>query len=130
MATTVAVTIAGRTYRMACGEGEEAHLQELARHVDQTLGKLRKGFGEIGDNRLVIMTAITVADELAEAKRRIGELEGQLAAYAATRFATEAAREALGEEIAVSIDAASARVERIVLGLREATAGTERRPEA
>lgn len=119
MATTVAVTIAGRSYRMACGEGEEAHLQALARHVDQTLGNLRKGFGEIGDNRLVIMTAITVADELAEAKRKIAELEGMLAAHTATRFAADAVREALAEEIAVSLDAASARVEGIVRGLRE-----------
>ena len=44
---TVAVTIAGRVYRMACGEGEEAHLQSLARHVDATLTDLRQGFGEI-----------------------------------------------------------------------------------
>ena len=120
MATTVAVTIAGRSYRMACGEGEEAHLQALARHVDQTLGTLRKGFGEIGDNRLVIMTAITVADELSEAKRKIAELEGHLAAHAATRFAAEAVRDALAEEIALSLDAASARVEGIALGLKEA----------
>ncbi len=125
MATTVAVMIAGRAYRMACDEGEEAHLQELGRHVDQTLAKLRKSFGEIGDNRLVIMTAITVADELAEAKKRIGELESQLAAYAATRFAAEAAREALAEEIAISLDAASSRVERIVQGLRNAAGRPE-----
>ena len=63
---TVGVTIAGRTYRMACGEGEEGHLQALAKHVDTKLAELRKGFGEIGDTRLVIMTAITVADELFE----------------------------------------------------------------
>ena len=61
---TVAVVIAGRSYRMACGEGEEGHLQSLARHVDQTLAQLRKGFGEIGDQRLTVMTAITIADEL------------------------------------------------------------------
>lgn len=117
---TVAVTIAGRTYRMACGEGEEGHLQDMARHVDQTLAGLRKGFGEIGDQRLVIMTAITVADELSEAKRRVSALEEQLAGSAATRSEGEAMRDALAEEVAVSLDAASERIERIAQRLNEA----------
>lgn len=122
---TVSVTIAGRAYRMACGEGEEAHLQALARHVDQTLAGLRKNFGEIGDNRLVIMTAITVADELAEAKRRIAELEHQLAAHTATRFAADTMRHSLVEEIAVSLDAAADRVERIARGMKDAARQAE-----
>lgn len=116
---TVAVTIAGRTYRMACGEGEEAHLQSLARHVDQTLAGLRKGFGEIGDQRLVIMTAITVADELSEAKRRIAALEEQVAGHAATRSEGGAMRDALAEELAGALDAAAERVERIAQHLNE-----------
>ena len=106
---TVAVTIAGRAYRMSCGEGEEAHLQALGRHVDATLADLRKGFGEVGDNRLVVMTAISVADELFDARRRIGELEGKVAAFSATRSESEAMRDALAAEIAGSLDAASAR---------------------
>ncbi len=120
---TVAVTIAGRTYRMACGEGEEGHLQELARHIDATLATLRKGFGEIGDMRLVIMTAITVADELAEAKRRVAALEAQLAGLAATRSEGEAMRDALADDVAGVLDAASARIERIAQALNEAGKG-------
>ena len=118
--TTVAVTIAGRSYRMACGEGEEAHLQQLARHVDQTLAGLRKGFGEIGDARLVIMTAITVADELFEAKRRIDELEAAVAEHNASRSEREAMRDALATEVAASLDVASERIERIAHHLNEA----------
>jgi len=110
---TVGVTIAGRTYRMACGEGEEGHLQELARHVDTTLANLRKGFGEIGDSRLVIMTAITVADELSEAKRRVAELEAKLADAAATRSDSEALRDALAADVAGALDSAAQRLERI-----------------
>ena len=118
--TTVAVPIAGRSYRMACGEGEEAHLQQLARHVDQTLAALRKGFGEIGDARLIIMTAITVADELFEANRRIVELEGTVAEHDISRSDGEAARDALATEMAVALDAASERIERIAHHLNEA----------
>ena len=120
---TVGVTIAGRTYRMACGEGEEGHLQELARHVDATLAALRKGFGEIGDTRLVIMTAITVADELSEAKRRVAVLEDQLAGLAATRSDGEAMRDALAGDVAGALDAASERIERIAQALNEAGKG-------
>ena len=117
---TVAVTIAGRSYRMACSEGEEAHLQDLARHVDRTLAGLRKGFGEIGDSRLVIMTALTVADELSEARRRVVALEEQLAGLSTTRSTGEDVREALAAEVAVSLDAASERIERIAQRLNEA----------
>lgn len=117
---TVGVTIAGRTYRMACGEGEEGHLQELARHVDATLAGLRKGFGEIGDTRLVIMTAITVADELFEARRRAAELEARLAELAESRSEGEALRDALALDIAGALDAASTRLERLAQHLNEA----------
>ena len=116
---TVAVTIAGRSYRMSCGEGEEAHLQELGRHVDAALAGLRKGFGEIGDNRLVIMTAITVADELFETRRRLAEAEERLAGFATSRSEGEAMRDALAVEIAGSLDAASVRLERLAQTLNE-----------
>ena len=117
---TVGVTIAGRTYRMACGEGEEGHLQELAGHVDATLAGLRKGFGEIGDTRLVIMTAITVADELFEARRRAAELEARLTDMVATRSDGETMRDALAADVAGALDAASARLERLAQHLNEA----------
>ena len=117
---TVGVTIAGRTYRMACGEGEEGHLQELARHVDTTLADLRKGFGEIGDTRLVIMTAITMADELFETRRRAAELEARLAELATTRSESETMREALAADVAGALDAASARLERLAQHMNEA----------
>ena len=120
---TVGVTIAGRTYRMACGEGEEGHLQELARHVDKTLATLRKGFGEIGDNRLVIMTAITVADELSEAKRQVARLEEELAGLGALRAESEAMRETIAADVAISLDAASERLERIAQQLNDAGKG-------
>ena len=117
---TVAVTIAGRTYRMACGEGEEGHLQELARHVDATLATLREAFGAVGDTRLVIMTAITVADELSEANRKVAFLEERLASLARTSSEGEALRDALAADVAAALDTASDRVERIVRDLNEA----------
>src|SRR5260370_41311282 len=60
----VSVTINGRSFRMACEDGEEAHLQHLAEDLDQRIGRLRTRFGEIGDTRLTVMAALTLADEL------------------------------------------------------------------
>ena len=64
----VSVTIDGRKYRLACNEGEEARLESLAGTIDEKIGEMRKTFGEIGDQRLVIMAALTLADSLAEAR--------------------------------------------------------------
>ena len=75
---------------------------------------MRKGFGEIGDSRLVIMTAITVADELFEAKSRIAELEAALAEGEANQERGEAMRDSLAAEVAASLDATSERIERLV----------------
>jgi cell division protein ZapA len=64
----VSVTIDGRKYRLACNEGEEARLESLAGLIDEKIGEMRKTFGEIGDQRLVIMAALTLADNLTEAR--------------------------------------------------------------
>lgn len=65
------VMIAGRTYRMNCDEGEEAHIEQLARAVDAKIGELRGAFGEIGDQRITVMAALTIADELFIARNRL-----------------------------------------------------------
>jgi cell division protein ZapA len=62
----VSVTIDGRKYRLACNEGEQARLESLAGMIDDKIGEMRKTFGEIGDQRLVIMAALTIADNLTE----------------------------------------------------------------
>jgi cell division protein ZapA len=64
----VSVTIDGRKYRLACNEGEEARLESLAGTIDEKIGEMRTAFGEIGDQRLVIMAALTIADNLTEAR--------------------------------------------------------------
>jgi cell division protein ZapA len=76
----VNVTIAGKAYRMACGEGEESHLEALAQHYDGKIAEMRQAFGEIGDMRLHVMAALMVADEASELKQRVAALEAEIAA--------------------------------------------------
>ncbi|MEP7030680.1 MAG: cell division protein ZapA, partial [Pseudolabrys sp.] len=75
---TVNTTIAGRQFRLACEDGQEDHLQALARDIDERIDGLRKKFGEIGDTRLTVMAALMVADELSEAARKMRRMEEEL----------------------------------------------------
>ncbi len=75
----VNVEIDGRKYRMACEEGQEEHLLALADRFDRTVAGLKQSFGEIGDNRLIVMAGIAVLDELAEAENRIAALQHDIA---------------------------------------------------
>ena len=75
----VNVEIDGKKYRMACEEGQEAHLMALADRFSRTVTSLKGSFGEIGDNRLVVMAGIAVMDELAEAENRIEALKLDIA---------------------------------------------------
>ena len=107
----VVVTIAGRTYRMACEDGQESHILALAQHVDSKMAGLRTGFGEIGDQRLVVMAAITIADELAEARGRIESLEQQIAALAEVGQDAREARAAREAHLAEALGGAAERLE-------------------
>lgn len=71
----VTVSIDGKAYRMACEEGQEAHLEELAAGFDRYVGHLKSQFGEIGDLRLTVMAGIMVMDELNDVSRRLERLE-------------------------------------------------------
>src|SRR6202166_3971519 len=81
------VTINGRQYRMACEEGQEARLLQLAESFETRIENLRGKFGEIGDARLTVMAALTVCDELLDAGDRIRSLEQKLAALRDLRAA-------------------------------------------
>jgi cell division protein ZapA len=115
----VSVTISGKTYRMACDDGQEEHLGELAERLDQTIDRLRGEFGEIGDQRLTVMAAITIADQQAEAQRRIGALEEKIAAMERDYAAAVEDREAEEQAVARSVEAVAERVEALADRLSE-----------
>lgn len=72
---SVSVMINGKSYRMACDEGQEQHLIGLGNQLNATIEELRGAFGEIGDQRLIVMAAITMVDELSEERQRVARLE-------------------------------------------------------
>ncbi len=81
----VTVTIDGKQYRMACDEGQEEHLMELASRFDRYVTHLKGSFGEIGDQRLTVMAGIMIMDELNELQKRVRGMESEIATLRKTR---------------------------------------------
>ncbi|CAN2535443.1 hypothetical+protein [Methylocapsa aurea] len=109
----VVVTIAGRTYRMACEDGEEAHLDELAKLVEDKILSLREGFGDVGEQRITVMAALTLADEASVATRKLEAAQAELTALREKEAAAREAEAALAEKIAAALEDATTRVERL-----------------
>jgi cell division protein ZapA len=115
----VTVTINGRQFRMACEDGEEAHLMRLAEDLDQRIARLRTRFGEIGDTRLTVMAALTLSDELAETKDKLQRLEPELTALQdASVMSADRAQNTQGA-VAAALNAAAERIEGITRRLNQ-----------
>src|ERR1700690_1615243 len=115
----VSVTINGRQYRMACEDGQEGHLMRLARDLDQRIDQLRARFGEIGDMRLTVMAALTVADELVEAGKRLRRVEEEFAALQDARVLAADRTQATHAAIATALNSAAERIERVTKNLNQ-----------
>ena len=75
----VTVDIAGRSYRLGCGTDEEKHLGGLAALLDTEARELLRQFGQMSEGRLLLMTALMVADRLGDADDKILQIEQRLA---------------------------------------------------
>jgi cell division protein ZapA len=109
----VNATIAGRQFRLACEDGQEEHLQVLAKNLDQRIIDLRAKFGEIGDTRLTVMAALVIADELTEAQRRIGMLEQDIASLQDARQVAADRAKAASSAVVHAFNSAAERIEGI-----------------
>jgi cell division protein ZapA len=121
----VSVTINGRQFRMACEDGQEGHLMNLARDLDSRIEGLRAKFGEIGDTRLTVMAALTIADSHAEQGTRIKRLEDELAALQSTRGESVDRSKATRDAVAAALNAAAERIEGITKKLNQTNGGSD-----
>lgn len=107
---TLDVTINGRRHQLSCAEGEEPRLRRLAGYVDGRVAELAKQHGQVGDARLLVLTSLLIADELADAYDEIKRLRAASA---------EGARQ--GERQAVeAMDRVAARLEQLAAALVKA----------
>jgi cell division protein ZapA len=115
----VSVTINGRQFRMACENGEEARLANLAAELDARIATLRTRFGEIGDTRLTVMAALAVADELSEVKEKLARLEPELAKLQEASVISADRTQATQAAVVAALNAAAERIEGLTKRLNQ-----------
>jgi cell division protein ZapA len=108
----VGVTVNGRPYKITCDDGQEPRIRRLAQYVDARVGEFVKGIGQVGEARLLLLTALVIADELSDANEALQEERSRLrAAEAEAADAADAAASGV-HGIAQRIEAIAARLER------------------
>jgi cell division protein ZapA len=107
------VTINGRSYRIACDDGQEDHILQLAEYVDKRVAELVSAVGQAGEARLLVMASLLIADELSEAFAELDARkdEAPKSAPGETVARAEASLAAATEALAARIEAIAARLE-------------------
>jgi cell division protein ZapA len=107
----VSVTLNGRNYRLECSEGEEAHLIELAEYLGSHVDEMRRKFGQVGDDRLILMASLVVADELWELRGEIDKLKASLAEARRDKSASEETAKSVQADLTAKIGEAAERLD-------------------
>ena len=107
----VSVTLNGRTYRLECGEGEETHLIALAEYLGSHVDTMRRKFGQVGDDRLILMASLVVTDELWELRRQMQGMKSTLAEARRDRSVADQSVKNAQADLAARVSAAADRLE-------------------
>ena len=107
----VTVVLNGRTYRLECGEGEESHLIALAEYLGTHVEDMKRKFGQVGDDRLILMASLLVTDELWELKREMEQLKASLATARRDRSVADETAKSAKAGLAERIGAVAERLE-------------------
>ncbi len=68
----------GKEFLLSCDDGQEDHLEELSIHLNKKFENLKNDLGNIGENKLLLITSIKIMDEYFETKKKIGEKKNEL----------------------------------------------------
>jgi cell division protein ZapA len=107
----VSVTLNGRTYRLECGEGEETHLIALAEYLGSHVDTMKRKFGQVGDDRLILMASLLVIDEFWELRRQMQEMKAALAEARRDKSAGDELAKSFKADLAARVSAAADRLE-------------------
>ena len=67
-----------KEFLLSCDDGQEDHLQELANHLNERFDNLKSSLGNIGENKLLLITSITTMDEYFETKKKVHDQKNEL----------------------------------------------------
>jgi cell division protein ZapA len=110
---SVQVEVNGRPYAVGCEDGQEAHVQALARAFDAQVRQVGRELGQLGELRLFLMAALVTADELADVHARLAQAQAELARHPAAGAgrAEPQADARLAQAAAEALDAAARRID-------------------
>ena len=68
----------GKEFLLSCDNGQEEHLEELSLHLNKKFNELKNNLGNIGENKLLLITSIKIMDEYFETRKKIDEKKQEL----------------------------------------------------
>ena len=74
----VSIKFNGKEFLLSCDDGQEEHLEELSVHLNKKFESLKDDLGNIGENKLLLITSIKIMDEYFETKKKIDEKKNEL----------------------------------------------------
>jgi cell division protein ZapA len=116
----VNVMVNARAYTIACDEGEEEHLKELAAHVDEKAREVLGAVGQVGDARMMLMAALLIADEHHDLNTKLARGTTEASASSAEKQSLHLRVEEAENAAADALEAASKKLEDIAARLAHA----------
>ena len=74
----VSIKFNGKEFLLSCEDGQEEHLEELLIQINQKFNNLKNDLGNLGENKLLLITAVKVMDEYYETKKRVDQKKDEL----------------------------------------------------
>ena len=74
----VSIKFNGKEFLLSCDEGQEEHLEELLIQLNQKFNQLKNDLGNLGENKLLLITAVKVLDEYYETKKKVEQKKNEL----------------------------------------------------
>ena len=74
----VSIKFNGKEFLLSCDDGQEEHLEELLIQINQKFNELKNDLGNLGENKLLLITAVKVMDEYHETKKKVDQKKNEL----------------------------------------------------
>ena len=74
----VSIKFNGKEFLLSCEDGQEEHLEELLIHINKKFNNLKNDLGNLGENKLLLITAVKVMDEYYETKKKVDQKKDEL----------------------------------------------------
>ena len=74
----VSIKFNGKEFLLSCDDGQEDHLEELLIQLNQKFNELKNDLGNLGENKLLLITAVKVLDEYNETKKKVEQKKNEL----------------------------------------------------